>query len=145
MSSEICVIPSVSGLDVLEPDDPVLKVMQDHLMEERLIKLKVYKNMPLLRLFHGVVPGGLDPDTYDAPTYFTFDDIVRLYKISLLGSLVEFFNFGVYGAYVNPAHTPPGTMTLMNRKASIVNETAVCLMSGVMTECLLFDAAVLGT
>lgn len=42
------VIPSVSGLDVLEPDDPALRVMQDHLMEERLIKLKVYENMPLL-------------------------------------------------------------------------------------------------
>ncbi len=57
---------------------------------------------------------------------------------------MEIFNFAVYGAYINPAHAPLGTITLMNRKASIANKTAVCLMAGVVTESLLFDSAVLG-
>lgn len=59
-------------------------------------------------------------------------------------SLVEMLEFSHYGAFVNPARAPLGTISLMNRKASISNKTAMCLMSGVVTECLLFDSAVLG-
>ncbi len=54
------------------------------------------------------------------------------------------FDFSHYGAFINPSRAPLGTMTLMNRKASISNETAVCLMSGLVTECLLIDSTVLG-
>ncbi len=54
------------------------------------------------------------------------------------------FKFSHYGAFVNPSRAPLGTICLMNRKASISNETAVCLMSGLVTECLLYDSAVLG-
>ncbi|PBK72221.1 hypothetical protein ARMSODRAFT_972878 [Armillaria solidipes] len=54
------------------------------------------------------------------------------------------FEFSHYGAFVNPARAPLGTISLMNHEASISNEMAICLMSGVVTECLLFDSAVLG-
>ncbi len=36
------------------------------------------------RHFHAIVPVGLDPDTYEAAVFITFDDIVSLFKISSL-------------------------------------------------------------
>ncbi|SJL08852.1 uncharacterized protein ARMOST_12223 [Armillaria ostoyae] len=148
LSSETRTLPSAgSSLDMDEPDDPELRVLLARFMEARLVQLKIYENMALIGPFRPVVPSGLDPDTYETPIYYTFDDIASLYKISSLAcvkSLVEMFSFSHYGAFVNPARAPLGTLTVMNRKASVSNETAVCLMSGVVTECLLFDSTVIG-
>ncbi len=44
------IVPAVYPLDMSEPNDPELQVMQAMFMEERLIKLKVYENMPLIEL-----------------------------------------------------------------------------------------------
>ncbi len=53
------IVPAVSPLDVSEPDDPDLQVMQAMFMEERLIKLKVYENMPSI----GLVPSCAVPSS----------------------------------------------------------------------------------
>lgn len=44
------------------------------------------------RPFRAVVPLGMDPDTYDAPMFLTFDDIKELYTLGGL-TLVSFFFF----------------------------------------------------
>ncbi len=40
--------PSVSGLDLSEPDDETLHVMQPSMMEQHLVELLIYKGMPLI-------------------------------------------------------------------------------------------------
>ncbi len=109
--SDLCfarvISTATSTLDLTEPDDPELRVMQIRFMESHLIELNVYDKMctigfvifvcycvPYLMLgrpFCPVIPVGLDPDTYDAPIYLTFDDIASLFKISSLMCVILTF------------------------------------------------------
>ncbi len=41
--------------------------------------------------FRPMVPIGLDPNTYDSPFFYTFDDVKELYLISALTQVVSSF------------------------------------------------------
>ncbi len=72
-------------------------------------------------------------------------DFVGLCGLTLFySSLIAFFNFTQYGVYVNPSRVSPSLLALNNRCVCVGADTAAFLMSGVVSECLLFDSAVQG-
>ncbi|KAK0477308.1 hypothetical protein IW261DRAFT_1421020 [Armillaria novae-zelandiae] len=91
-------------IDVTEPKDPALRVMQPALMEDHLITLGVYPDsLPPLGAYCPVIAAGSTPDTFDTPRFFAFTDVVKLFRVQSLMSLVEVFKFESYSAFVNLA------------------------------------------
>ncbi|KAK0473083.1 hypothetical protein IW261DRAFT_1570225 [Armillaria novae-zelandiae] len=129
-------------IDVTEPKDPALRVMQPALMEDHLVTLRVYPDsLPPLGAYCPVVAAGSTPDTFDTPRFFAFTDVVKLFRVQSLTSLVEAFKFESYGAFVNLARVPHTIVSVEKRSVHYAGSNAVCMTAGLVTECMLFEPA----
>ncbi|KAK0464106.1 hypothetical protein IW261DRAFT_1427410 [Armillaria novae-zelandiae] len=132
---DTAVAPHRPGLDLSEPDDPTLRVMQPELMEDHLVTLGVYGSLPSLGVYRAVVPTGFAPDTFDPPRFLSFSDTAKLFRLDSLLSLVEAFKFDHYGSFVNLARASPSVLSLEGKSLHVSGSTAVCMTVGLVTEC----------
>ncbi|KAK0474442.1 hypothetical protein IW261DRAFT_1568825 [Armillaria novae-zelandiae] len=129
-------------IDVTEPKDPALRVMQPALMEDHLVMLGVYPDsLPPLGAYCPVVAAGSTPNTFDTPRFFAFTDVVKLFHVQSLTSLVEAFKFESYSTFVNLAHVPHTIVSVEKRSVHYAGSNAVCMTAGLVTECMLFEPA----
>ncbi|KAK0502616.1 hypothetical protein EDD18DRAFT_1347252 [Armillaria luteobubalina] len=121
---KIGVTPYKPGPDLSKPDDPALQVMQPELMEEHLVTLGVYVSLPLLGMYHAVIPMGFTLDTFDSPRFCSFTDMAKLFHLESLTSLVEAFKFEWYGCFVNLACAMPSALTLEGKTLHVSGSNA---------------------
>ncbi|KAK0481167.1 hypothetical protein EDD18DRAFT_1363115 [Armillaria luteobubalina] len=133
------VFVSQHDADTTDPEDPALHTMQPALMEDHLITLGVYESLPPLGAYRPIIPIGFTPETFDPPRFFMFTDMAKLFRLESLTSLVEAFKFGSYGAFVNLAHVPHSMVSFEKRSLHLSGTNAVCMMMGLITECMLFE------
>ncbi|KAK0477101.1 hypothetical protein IW261DRAFT_1566572 [Armillaria novae-zelandiae] len=133
----VLLLPSLD-LDLSEPDDPALRIMQPALMEEHLVTLGVY-SLPAVAWVHIVT--GFAPDTFDPPRFFSFADAAKLFQLDSLISLVEGFKFDCYGSFVNLARTCPSALSLEGKSLHVGGSNVVCMTVGIVMECMLFEPA----
>ncbi|KAK0479774.1 hypothetical protein IW261DRAFT_1564433 [Armillaria novae-zelandiae] len=127
-----------------DPKDPALHTMQPALMEDHLIALGVYESLPPLGAYHPVIPIGFTPESFDPPRFHAFTNVAKLFRLESLTSLVEAFKFGSYGTFVNLAHVPHSVLSFEKRSLHFAGSNAVCMMVGLVTECMLFEPATPG-
>ncbi|KAK0496578.1 hypothetical protein EDD18DRAFT_1105684 [Armillaria luteobubalina] len=97
-------------IDVSEPKDPALRVMQPALMEEHLITLGCISSVCA---YCPIIAPGFTPDTFDMPR-----------------SLVEAFKFESYGAFVSLAHVPHTMVSVEKKSVHYAGSNAVCMTTG---------------
>ncbi|PBK94385.1 hypothetical protein ARMGADRAFT_1079066 [Armillaria gallica] len=118
---------STSDVDLSEPADLTLRIMQPHLMEEHLVTLRAYLELPPLGYYQIVVPVGYPPNNFDAPPFHSFDIISKLFHIVCLMSLLEYFKWTSYGNYVNLRHMAYSILSLEGRTVCMGDSPAVCM------------------
>ncbi|KAK0481037.1 hypothetical protein EDD18DRAFT_1363266 [Armillaria luteobubalina] len=133
------VFVSQHDADTTDPEDPALCTMQPALMEDHLIMRGVYESLPPLGAYCPIIPIGFTPETFDPPRFFVFTDMAKLFHLESLTSLVEAFKFGSYGAFVNLARVPHSMVSFEKRSLHLSGTNAVCMMTGLVTECMLFE------
>ncbi|KAK0435846.1 hypothetical protein EV421DRAFT_1739906 [Armillaria borealis] len=142
LDAPVLCLPESSGYSataaLVEPEDPALRVMQPHLMEDHLVTLGAYLDLPQLGFYQILVPIGIPPDDFDPLPFHSFDDVAKLFCVESLVSLLEFFKWASYGCYVNMGCAAPSLLSLEGKTAWMGDSTAVCMTVGLVTECNLF-------
>ncbi|SJL08158.1 uncharacterized protein ARMOST_11521 [Armillaria ostoyae] len=133
-------VPSTSGVDLSEPADVTLRVMQPQLMEEHLVTLGAYLELPPLGLLPLAVTEHIT-DNFDPPAFHSFDVVSKLFRVESLMSLLEYFKWTSYGSYVNLGRLAYSILSLEGRTACMGDSPAVCMTVSLVTECLLFQPA----
>ncbi|KAK0432719.1 hypothetical protein EV421DRAFT_1742103 [Armillaria borealis] len=139
----MALLRSTSSVDLSEPANVTLRVMQPQLIEEHLVTLGVYLELPPLGYYRIVVPVGYPPNNFDPPAFHSFDVVSKLFHVESLMSLLEYFKWTLYGSYVNLGCLAYSILSLEGRTACMGDSPAMCMTVGLVTECLLFQPATL--